>query len=68
MSYRNSTYLVHTAYISLWMPKRQATSTDTSFEIKMMMKIYAIEIIFKSHKPFQSYLLTGQANSAKKAG
>jgi hypothetical protein len=32
-----------------------------------MMKIYAIEIIFKSHEPFQSYLLTGQADSAKKA-
>ena len=32
----------------------------------MMMKIHAIEIIFKSHEPFQSYLLTGQANSAKK--
>jgi hypothetical protein len=37
------------------MPKRQAISTDTSFEIKMMVKIYAIEIIFKS---FQSYLLS----------
>ena len=58
----------HTARISFWIPKRQAISTDTSFEIKMMMKIYAIEIIFKSHKPFQSYLLTGQADSAKKAG
>ena len=34
----------------------------------MIMKIYAIEIIFKSHEPFQSYLLTGQADSAKKAG
>ena len=27
----------------------------------MMMKVYAIEIILKSHKPFKSYLLTGQA-------
>ena len=34
----------------------------------MMMKIYAIEIIFKSHKPFQTYLLTGQADLSKKAG
>ena len=34
----------------------------------MMVKIYAIEIIFKSHEPFQSYQLTGQANLAKKAG
>ena len=41
---------------------------DTNFDIKMMMKIYAIEIIFKSHKPFQSYQLTGPANSAIKAG
>ena len=32
------------------------------------VKSGAIEIIFKSHEPFQSYLLTGQANSAKKAG
>ena len=30
---------------------------DTSFDFKMMMKIYAIENIFKSHEPFQSYLL-----------
>ena len=35
----------------------QAISTDTSFEIKMMVKIYAIEIIFRPHEPFQSYLL-----------
>ena len=31
----------------------------------MMVKIYAIEIIFKSHKPFQSYHLTGPANSER---
>ena len=58
----------HTACIWFWIPKREAISTDTSFEIKMMVNIYAIEIIFKSHEPFQSYLLTGQAYSAKKAG
>ena len=40
---------------------------DTNFDIKMMMKIYAIDIIFKSNEPFQSYLLTGPANSARKA-
>ena len=51
----------HNACISFSIPKRQAISTDTSFEIKMMVKIYAIEIIFRSHEPFQSYLLTGQA-------
>ena len=34
---------------------------DISFGIKMMMEIYAIEIIFKSQ-------LTGPANSARKAG
>ena len=51
----------HTAYISFWIPRRQAISTDTSFEIKMMVKIYAIEIIFKSHEPFPNYLLIGQA-------
>ena len=33
----------------------------TSFDTKIMMKISAIEIIFKSHEPFQTYLLTGQA-------
>ena len=58
----------HTACISFWIPKRQVISTETSFEMKMMMKIYAIEIIFKSHEPFQSYQITGQADSAKKAG
>ena len=52
---------LHTDYISFWIPRRQAISTDTSFKIKMMEKIYAIKIIFKSHEPFQSYLLTGQA-------
>ena len=41
---------------------------DTSFEIKMMVKIYAIEIISKSHEPFQGYQLAGPANSARKAG
>ena len=33
-----------------------------------MVKIYAIEIILKSHEPFQSYQLTGPANSARMAG
>ena len=33
----------------------------------MTMKIYAIEIIFKSHEPFESYQLTALANSATKA-
>ena len=28
---------------------------DTSFEMKMMVKIYAIEIILKFDEPFQSY-------------
>ena len=41
---------------------------DTSFEVKMMVKIYAIEIIFKSHKSFQSYQLAGPANSTRDAG
>ena len=58
--------LPHTACISFWISKRRAISTDTSFEIKMK-KIYAIEIIFKSHEPFQIYLLIGQADSAQKA-
>ena len=52
--------LITFACILFWIPKRQAIPTDTSFEIKMMMKIYAIEIIFRSHEPFQSYQLTGQ--------
>ena len=34
----------------------------------MMVKRGAIEIIFKSYEPFQGYLLTDQADSAKKAG
>ena len=53
--------LVHSACVLFWILKRQAISNDTSFEVKIMVKIYAIEIIFKSHEPFQSYLLTSQA-------
>ena len=34
----------------------------------MMVKCGAIEIIFKPHEAFQSYLLTGQADSAKESG
>ena len=60
--------LVHSACISFCIPKRQAISTDTSFDTKMMVKIGAIKLIFKSHESFQSYLLTGQADSGKKAG
>jgi hypothetical protein len=55
----------HSACILFWIPKKQAISSDTNFEVKMMVKIYAIEIILRFHEPFQSYLLTGQANSAK---
>ena len=55
--------LEHNACISFLILKKpkQAISTDTSFETKMMVKSGAIEIIFESHEPFQSYLLTGQA-------
>ena len=35
-------------------------------ETKMRVKTYAIEIIFKSLEPFQSYQLTGPTNSAGK--
>ena len=37
---------------------------DTNFETKMMMKIYATEIIFKSHEAFQSYQPTGPTEPA----
>jgi hypothetical protein len=37
---------------------------ETSFDTKMMVKSGVIEIIFKSLEPFQSYLLTGQSDSA----
>ena len=48
---------LHSACILFWIPKRQAISTET----KMMVKSGVVEIIFKFHEPFQSYLLTGQA-------
>ena len=41
---------------------------DTFYEIKMMVKIYAIEIIFKFHEPFQRYQLADIANSGRKGG
>ena len=58
----------HSACILFWIPKRKAISSDTSFEVTIMVKIYVIGIIFGSHKPFQSYLLSGQADSDKKVG
>ena len=51
----------HCLYLVLNTQETSHNSTDTIFEVKMMVKIYAIEIIFRSHEPFQSYLLTGQA-------
>ena len=33
-----------------------------------MVEIYAIEIIFKSREPFQSYQLTAPVNLARKTG
>ena len=44
----------------------QAITTDNGFILKRKLK--EIREKRKSHKPFQSYLLTGQADSAKKAG
>ena len=59
-----STLSAHTACISFWITKTQAISTDNGFVIEKI----EIKRKEKSHKPFKSYLLTGQANSAKKAG
>ena len=36
---------------------------DTSFDIKMIVQKIAIQIIFKSHEPLQSYQLTGVAKT-----
>ena len=33
-----------------------------------MVKIYAIEIIFSSHEPFQIYLLAGKASQFSQEG
>ena len=41
----------------------QAITTDNGFILKRKLKEKR-----KSNEPFQSYLLTGQADSAKKAG
>ena len=41
----------------------QAITTDNGFILKRKLKEKR-----KSHEPFQSYLLTGQADSVKKAG
>ena len=40
-------------------PGNTTKKIDTSFDTKMIVKSGAIEIIFKSHKPIQSYLLNG---------
>ena len=54
---------------TLFMQKQHTDSQqrfDNSFEINMIVEIYAFEIIVKSHEPFQSYQLTGHANSAER--
>ena len=56
-------FAYHTAWILFWMTKRQAIITDNDFILKRKLKEKR-----KSHEPFQSYLLTGQADSVKKAG
>ena len=58
----------HTACISFWIPKRQAISTDNGFILKKVNENENIKEKMKSHEPNQNYLLTGQADSAKKAG
>ena len=37
--------------------KQKILRFDISFDKKMIVKIYAIEIIFKSQEPFQSYTI-----------
>ena len=54
---------VHTACISFWIPKRQAISTDTSFEIKMTMKIIQWHIFSSSF-----YLKTGVSRNGLSLG
>ena len=64
-------WILNTFTVGFWchaIHKKFLQRFDTRFETKMMVKIYAIEIIFKSHEPFQSYQLTAPANSARKAG
>ena len=56
-------FAYHTAWILFWMTKSQAIITGNDFILKRKLKEKR-----KSHEPFQSYLLTGQADSVKKAG
>ena len=50
------------------MPGDVKKKSYRDFDIKMMVNIQAIAIIFKSHYPIQSYQLTGPVNLARKAG
>ena len=52
--------------ISFQTTKRQAISTDNGFIFKKKNKNKNEKK--KSHKPFQNYMVIGQADSAKKAG
>ena len=56
----------HTACTLFWIPKRQAIYTDNGFIFKKINE--NIKERKLSDKPFQNYLLIGQATSAKKAG
>ena len=53
-------YNISSSTITL-LVSRSEYRRDTSFETKSIVKSGAVEITFKSHEPFQSYLLTGQA-------
>ena len=65
-TYANTNPDVHTTCTLFWIPKRQAIYTDNGFIFQKINE--NIKERKLSHKPFQSYLLIGQATSAKKAG
>ena len=51
---------LHCRFLMLGITQKILTEIlHSSFEIKMMVKIYVTEIIFRSHEPFQSYQLSG---------
>jgi hypothetical protein len=66
-----SNYFLNKITVGFWcqaMHKKFLQRFATSFDIKMMMEMYPIEIVSKSHEPFQSYHLTGPANQLLKVG
>ena len=57
-------WIIHTAWIRIWMTKRPGTNSDNSFILKIRKKNYIIKETKRSYGRFWIYQLISTANSA----